>query len=64
MRIPNLEDVTPMTREDRLTLLDLVSAVQEAAENDAEVVATLRHMVDTGHVRLDSLEFDDLPWAA
>ena len=64
MRIPNLEDVTPMTREERLTLLDLVSAVQDAAEDDAEVVATLRHMVDTGHVRFDSIEFDDLPWAA
>lgn len=64
MRIPNFEDVTPMTREERLTLLDLVSAVQDAAEDDAEVVATLRNMVDTGHVRIDSLEFDDLPWAA
>jgi hypothetical protein len=34
-----------MTHDERLTLLELVAAVQDAAENDAEVVATLRRMV-------------------
>lgn len=54
----------PMTHEERLTLLDLVAAVQDAAESDAEVVATLRHMAETGHLRLDGIPIDSLPWAA
>ena len=33
------------TREE-LTLLDLVRAVQDEAEDDHEVVATLKHLLD------------------
>lgn len=58
------DNTLSMTREDRLTLLDLVSAVQDAAENDAEVVATLRHMVDTESVHFDTVSLAEIPWAA
>ena len=34
------------------TLLDLVTAVSEYARTDAEVVATVVYMVNTGSVRL------------
>lgn len=64
MNPAKLDSAAPMTPEERLTLLDLVAAVQDAAENNAEVVATLRHMADTGQVHFDSVDFDDLPWAA
>ena len=37
----------------RVTMLELVAAVAENAESDAEVVATVVHMVNTGLVRLD-----------
>ena len=52
------------TNDERLTLLDLVAAVQEFAEDDAEVMATLRYMTETGHVKLEVGFFDALPWAA
>ena len=39
-----------MTRN--VTLLDLVSAVAECARSEAEVIATVAHMVNQGHVRL------------
>ena len=53
-----------MDNEDRLTLLDLVAAVQDSADDNAEVMATLRHMAETGHVTLEIRSFDVLPWAA
>ena len=53
-----------MDNEDRLTLLDLVAAVQDSADDNAEVMATLRHMAETGHVMLEVRSFDLLPWAA
>ena len=31
---------------EELTLLDLVRAIQDEAENDREVVATLQHLLD------------------
>lgn len=34
------------------TLLDLVAAVSDVADTDAEVVATVRHMMESGRVRL------------
>jgi hypothetical protein len=34
------------------TLLDLVAAVAEVAKTDAEVVATVRHLISSGRVRL------------
>lgn len=35
-----------------ITLLDLVMAIAEAAENEAEVVATVTHLVNSGQVQL------------
>ena len=35
-----------------ITLLDLVKAVSDSAANDAEVVATVVHLVNSGTVRL------------
>lgn len=54
----------PTSPEERLTLLDLVAGVQDAAESDAEVTSTLRHMFETGRVRLDSLSVQEHPWGA
>ena len=36
----------------RFTLLDLVRAVSEVTSNEKEVVETIRHLLDTGRVRL------------
>ena len=49
----------PTSPEERLTLLDLVAGVQDAAESDVEVTSTLRHMFETGRVRLDSLSVQE-----
>ena len=54
----------PTRPEERLTLLDLVASVQDAAESDAEVTSTLRHMFETGRVRLDSLSVQEPPCGA
>jgi hypothetical protein len=35
-----------------LTLLDVIQAVSEVAENDREVVATMVHLIRSGQVRL------------
>ena len=35
-----------------LTLLDLIEAVSDAACSDAEVVATIEHLLSSGRVRL------------
>ena len=35
-----------------VTLLDLVTAVNDSAETEAEVIATVVHMVNSGAVRL------------
>lgn len=37
----------------KVTMFDLVNAVAENAKSEAEVVATVVHMVNTGLVRLD-----------
>jgi hypothetical protein len=37
----------------RVTMQELVNAVAENARSEAEVVATVVHMVNTGLVRLD-----------
>jgi hypothetical protein len=49
------------TREPlRVTLLELVGAVCDVTESDAEVVATVIHMIETGRVRLSG-NFRDVP---
>jgi len=35
-----------------LTLLELVEAVNDVTSTDAEVVATVRHMLQSGRIRL------------
>ncbi len=35
-----------------LTLLELVEAVNDVTSSEAEVVATVRHMLQTGRIRL------------
>ncbi|MCH2169275.1 hypothetical protein MK489_00710 [Myxococcota bacterium] len=37
--------------EEQLTLLELIEAVGEFADNDREVVATVTHMLSTGRVK-------------
>ena len=37
---------------EEFTLLDLVQAVCDVTEDDSEVVATVRHMLRSGRVRL------------
>jgi len=48
--------VSPVDDEDRrahsLTLFDLVDAVSESCESEAEVIATVRHLIASGQVRL------------
>lgn len=39
-------------RPTAVTLLELVNAVCEVTDDEAEVVATVHHMLETGHVRL------------
>ena len=46
----------------RLTLLELVGAVCDVTESDAEVVATVLYMIETGRVRLNG-SFRDLPFS-
>jgi hypothetical protein len=35
-----------------LTLLDVIQAVGEVAENDLEIIATVVHLISSGQVRL------------
>jgi hypothetical protein len=35
-----------------LTLLDVIQAVGEVAENDLEIIATVAHLISSGQVRL------------
>ena len=49
------------TREPlRVTLLELVGAVCDVTNSDAEVVATVVHMIESGRVRLSG-SFRDVP---
>jgi hypothetical protein len=45
--IAERRQVTPVT-----TLLDLVAAVAEEAESEAELVATVQHLINSGRVEL------------
>ena len=44
----------------RVTLLELVGAVCDVTSTDAEVVATVINMIETGRVRLSG-SFRDIP---
>jgi hypothetical protein len=41
-----------------LTLLDVIQAVSDVAENDREIIATVVHLISSGQVRLcdDAIE--------
>jgi hypothetical protein len=41
-----------MARTRELTLLDVIQAVREVAENDREIIATVVHLISSGQVRL------------
>jgi hypothetical protein len=43
---------TPKYQPERLTLLDLVAAVAEFARDEAEVVSTVEHLLQSGQVVL------------
>ena len=44
----------------RVTLLELVEAINDVTSDDAEVVATVLQMIETGRVRLSGI-FRNLP---
>jgi hypothetical protein len=41
-----------MARTREFTLLNVIQAVSEVAENDQEVIATVVHLISSGQVRL------------
>ena len=41
-----------MATSDDLTLFDVIQAVNEVAENDREIIATVVHLISSGQVRL------------
>lgn len=49
---PKLEGTQPGLEGDTMTLLDLVAAVAAVAGSEDEVVATVRHLINSGRVRL------------
>jgi hypothetical protein len=57
-RNPAGEESIPMAASQDLTLLDVIQAVSEVAENDREIIATVAHLISSGQVRLsdDALE--------
>jgi hypothetical protein len=47
-----LATTDPQLERETTTLLDLVAAVAEVASTEAEVIATVRHLINSGRVRL------------
>jgi hypothetical protein len=47
-----LETIYPPEETRTITLLDLVAAISDSAESEAEVIATVRQLVNSGRVRL------------
>jgi hypothetical protein len=48
-----LEEVIGQAHDQQnITLLDLVVAVSEASESEAEVVATVTHLINSGRIKL------------
>ena len=41
-----------MARAHKVTLLDVIQAVSEVAENDRETIATVVHLISSGQLRL------------
>jgi hypothetical protein len=49
---PAGQEIISMATSHSLTLLDVIQAVSEVAENDREVIATVVHLISSGQVRL------------
>lgn len=47
-----LETTDPQPTREIMTLLDLVAAVAAVADTEDEVIATVRHLINSGRVRL------------
>lgn len=58
IREPVGQETVLMATSHELTLLDVIQAVSEVAENDQEIVATVTHLICSGQVRLrnDAIE--------
>jgi hypothetical protein len=52
------QETSPMVESHDLTLLDVIQAVSEVAENDQEIIATVAHLISSGQVRFhdDAIE--------
>jgi hypothetical protein len=48
------QEAVPMARARQLTLLDVIQAVSEVAENDQEITVTVVHLISSGQVRLQN----------
>jgi hypothetical protein len=46
------QESIPMATSHELTLLDVIQAVSEVAENDQEIITTAVHLISSGQVRL------------
>lgn len=44
--------IQPQIQSTQVTLLELVQAVAEVTDNEREIVAAVRHMLQTGSVKL------------
>jgi hypothetical protein len=45
-------EIVSMARSRALTLLDVIQAVSDVAENDQAIIATVVHLISGGQVRL------------
>ena len=64
MTQPGSDHAHESARKNALTLFDLVAAVQDSAAGEAEVMATLRHLIESGHVQSSGPTAGSTLWAA
>jgi hypothetical protein len=57
---PVAQETVPMARTRELTLLDVIRAVSEVAENDQEIIVTVVHLISSGQVRLRDDTIEDM----
>jgi hypothetical protein len=46
------QETVSMVRSREVTLLDVIQAVSDVAENDQEIIATVVHLISSGQIRL------------
>jgi hypothetical protein len=46
------QEIGPMARTRKFTLLDVIQAVSEVTQNAQEIIATVTHLISSGQVRL------------